>query len=809
MNSPERLAEKPLTILRKEILAAQGREIVAVGRIDQQGSITKVKILARGTPDAAPAVLSALERGDVVLHNHPSGNLSPSGADLKVASELGSLGVGFVIMDNPVEHLYWVVEPVLRKKIRKLEVEKLSSLLSPEGKMAELEGYEYRGAQVEMLRLVSDSMNAGTSCAVEAGTGVGKSLAYLLPSVEWAAVNGERVVVSTATINLQQQLIERDIPLVKELLHRDLKAVLVKGRGNYLCRRRLDQQMEEQDLFSEDDEELKALKAWSQVTETGSKSDLSFFPRDELWNSVCSDSEICLGLRCAYRENCFFLRARREAAAAGLLVVNHHLLFSDLSLRLSSSGFEGTAVLPPFKKIVFDEAHTIERSATSYFSESFSRYSLERILSRIHRVKKGRVLGLMYLLGGLGKRRDVLDAIPREIDSLMEHMNALDTLALDLLRNESAFRFHPADSPDRYTGLLDELREVERGVKKIAEILSEGLEGLEDDEEEESPLLYEAKQVMRRLKIAGGVCAGFGDYPEKTDKIFFIEALRGKRKSARFTIAPLDITDIMKKAVFEPFSSIVFTSATLAVRDDFTYWRKRSGLSDQELALGIFSSPYPYDRNVLLGIPTDAPPPASPEYVSFLSDFLGKVLEVSEGGALVLFTSYAMMREVWERTREGLTNLGISVSKQGDDDRGRLLSRFREDTGSVLFATDSFWEGVDTPGDALKVLILCRLPFRVPSDPVIAARQEAVEAAGGNAFKDISLPDAVTRFKQGFGRLIRRSSDRGVVLVTDNRILTKPYGRMFLESVPKTERSTKESGYLLEDVETFLYRQQT
>ncbi len=790
--------------LRSDIAESEGREVVAVGKMNGEGMIASLAVVARGTPEAAPAVMAYLEKGDVVLHNHPSGNLSPSQADLAVASRLGEQGIGFYIIDNSADRVYRVVEAVKKKANRRLPIESLVSLVSPGGRMEKISGYEFRQAQADMLRMVAENMNEGTSCAVEAGTGVGKSLAYLLPAVEWAATNGERVIVSTATINLQQQLIERDIPMVKQLLSRDLKAVLVKGRGNYLCRRRLEQTVEELDLFSEDDGETAALRDWAESTETGSKSDLPFYPKDELWSSVCSETETCLGMRCNHREGCFFLKSRREAASAGLLVVNHHLLFSDLSLRAASSGFEGTAVLPPFSKIIFDEAHAIERSATSYFSESFSRYTLERSLSRLYRVKRGREFGLLNTLKGIVTNAKPLESIPSDIDDLNEHMKTLDDIAGALVEGESSRRLHPAEEPERYTTLLAELQEVEGCVRQIASRLRDSLEEI-GDEDEDSPLLYEVKLLIRRLQAVASICSGFRDFRDRPEKIFYIELLRGKRKSARFTIAPLDITEIMKKAVFEPFSGIVFTSATLTIRGDFSYWMKRSGLTGQGVETGLFPSPFPYMTNVLLGSPREAPSPSDHRYTGFLSNFICDVLELSEGGGLVLFTSYSMLRETWKQSKERLKEHGIPVSKQGDDDRGRLLDRFREDTRSVLFATDSFWEGVDTPGEALKVLILCRLPFRVPSDPIVVARMEAVETAGGNPFKEISLPDAVMRFKQGFGRLMRRSTDRGVICITDTRILNKSYGSVFLDSVPETGRSFKESAYLLQDIESFLY----
>ena len=391
MTVEERLTARVIEEIRQSIADADGNEVFLVGTVGEDGRVDSVVVGARGNEEAVPVLSPHLAGGDVVIHNHPSGGTRPSSADLAIAARLGNQGIGFYILDNALESIYVVAEPVAEHKITPLDEEALAAHLAPGGTLSRLSPlYEERRSQIDMLRLACRSFNGDELCAAEAGTGVGKSLAYLLPALAWALSNNERVVVSTNTINLQQQLVEKDIPLVKRLLGQDPKVVLVKGRRNYLCLHRLNEALDEMSLFDERDPDLLAIKEWSRTTDTGSRTDLSFYPPEETWSKVCSEADTCLGLRCSHREGCFVLKARREAASARVLVANHHLLFSDLAFRLAGSGFDDPAVLPPFRRVVFDEAHNIEKAATSFFSQSFSRFTVLRFLGRLYRRRSAR-----------------------------------------------------------------------------------------------------------------------------------------------------------------------------------------------------------------------------------------------------------------------------------------------------------------------------------------------------------------------------------------------------------------------------------
>ncbi len=804
----DRLSLAAAAAFQRGVREAGGQEICCVGKLDAEGVVESVTVTARGNEEAVPALMPHLERGDVVIHNHPSGHLRPSAADIQVASHLGNLGIGFYIVDNVVDRVYVVAEPYLRKEIVPLALAELVETLEPGGRLSGvMKGYESRESQQEMLESVASAFNEDAIYVAEAGTGVGKSLAYLIPAIRWVAQNDERVVVSTATINLQQQLVERDIPQVLRLLGSDVRTALVKGRGNYVCLRKLDDALGEDSLFKEGDGDLLAIREWAKTTKDGSRSDLAILPSERTWSRVASEADTCVGLRCRFRERCFVLQARREAASAQLLVVNHHMLFSDLAMRLSGAGYENTAVLPPFQRIVFDEAHNIENSATSYFSESLHKHALARQAGRLYRVRKGRPLGLARSLARLAREEAAVDELAALVRDVVERAEALDALALGLLGGESTARFSGAITEEVRAAVLDPMNEVRAVLVTLINRVSDVMNGL-DEEQLDSPDAYEARIICDRLGAFARLCEAFGRFDETPDKVFWASrsVSYDGESFAEFVMTPLDVAPLMREAVFEPYPTVVCTSATLTVRNDFAFWLSRVGLAGfegREVATERLPSPFPYKERVLLGVPTDAPDPTEPGYQAFVSDFVARALEASGGSGLVLFTSYAMLRDTFDAVESRLRPLGITVLKQGDGDRARLLNRFTADVSSVLFATDSFWEGVDAPGDTLRMVIICRLPFKVPTDPVMMARTEALDRATGNSFGAYALPTAVMRLKQGFGRLMRRQTDHGVVVILDPRVVRKSYGAAFIASLPETRRSMKPAPRLLHDIERF------
>jgi ATP-dependent DNA helicase DinG len=802
-----------LEILREEIAAAGGNEVLALGFLDDEGLVARIRVMARGTNREVLALISDDEGSpDVFIHNHPSGFLTPSDNDLAISGRAAEGGIGAFIVDNQVEEVYVVAEPVRRRTARALDPDELCASLREGGEIAKrLVSFEPRESQLEMMCMVIRGFNDNKVVLCEAGTGVGKSFAYLLPALRFALDNDERIVISTATITLQQQLFDKDIPLVQAALGpggKKIKAALMKGRGNYLCRRRMDDALKELSLDEGEAEEMSRIAAWAETSASGSRSDLSFSPREGIWSRVSSDAELCMGMRCPWRERCFVLSLRREAADARILVVNHHLLFADLAARRKGAGYDNTVVLPPYTRMILDEAHSIEGAATSFFSEEFSRLSILRQLGRLYRRRQTRRMGLLLKIPGLSREEEKLDRIVESIDGIRGLADDLDQAALGLCGDEGVFRLSPAREGAART-LFPLLSALRKALAHLGNLVRDPLEDIPAEGQDES-FVWEIGAILRRLENIGAVCAAFVEYRERPDKVMWLErrGREGQDSWAGFTVTPIEVATDLKESLFEPARTVICCSATLSIAGNFGYWELRCGLTpmeDRPPLRGIFPSPFPYSSRVLLAVPRDAPSPEEPAYQDFVNRTITELVLVSGGSALILFTSYRSLRAAYDAAASVLSQEGIRCLKQGDDDRSRLLGDFLKDTGSVLFATDSFWEGVDAPGDTLRLLILARLPFRTPNDPVFEARREYLERGGGNAFMDLSLPEAVMKFKQGFGRLMRRSSDHGVVAVLDNRLLKKRYGEFFLRSLPETRTSFGEFSNLLTDAERFLF----
>ncbi|MDR2618347.1 MAG: ATP-dependent DNA helicase DinG [Treponema sp.] len=829
MQANKRLSEQAIATLREAIEDAGGNEVFALGFLDESGRVARIRIAARGNEVSVPALQDKLENADVLIHNHPSGFLSPSDADMVIASQAAEGGTGSFIVDNRVERVYAVAEPARRRMRKKLDPLAITGALEEGGAIAaRLPVYETRQSQLDLMQLIIKAFNEDAIAAAEAGTGVGKSFAYLLPALRYAEENEERIVISTATITLQQQLYEKDIPLVAGALGGKIKTALIKGRGNYLCLRRLEDALKEPSLDEGENETIDAIARWAETTGTGCRSDLSFMPAEGIWSRLCSEADTCMGLRCPDREKCFVFALRREAADAKILIVNHHLLFADLAARREGAGYDNTVVLPPYNRVIIDEAHTIEDAATSFFSAEFSRFGVYRHLGRLYRkrarwrgggaAKSGLLVRLMGILPGNQAvsgtaGEDMEDRVAELIDKIRNAAEDLDEAALGICGSEGVFRFTPQRDDVIKTLLAPLFTALRKQINFLGGMIREMLEQVPDTTAEEGTV-WEVKSILRRLDAVGNCCTSFLEYQENPGNVMWIEKRQSRQDPwAEFTVTPLDVALSLKESLFDPNKTVVCVSATLTVGNSggeasFWYWKNRSGLAlveERKILTGVFPSPFPYKSSVLLAVPSDAPLPAEPGFGVFVDSAAGALAEISGGSALILFTSYLALQSAWEKAKPLLEKQGIQVLKQGDDDRARLLSTFLADESSVLFATDSFWEGVDAPGDTLRLVILCRLPFRTPNDPVFEARCERVEQEGGNAFMDLSVPEAVMKFKQGFGRLMRRSSDHGVVAVLDGRLLKKRYGRTFLDSLPQTKTCYGDFKTVLRRVEEFLF----
>ena len=664
-----------------------------------------------------------------------------------------------------------------------LDVENLAGLISAGGAMDSLtENFEQRDSQIQLLKGICHAFNEDKIAVFEAGTGVGKSFAYLIPAILWSVQNKERIVISTGTINLQQQIFEKDIPFAQKITGKKIKALLVKGRQNYICLRRYFETINEIDLFTEEKEELDNIKEWLKTTKSGDKSDLSFMPTEALWQRINSESDGCRGQLCPHKDKCYVMKVKKEAASSQILVVNHHLLFADIEMRLAN-GFDSNGVLPPYKKLIFDEAHGIENAATSFFSEGFNRFNLMKQIRLIYRARKGSKAGLIFSLETLSTEPSCVGDLISQIGLLESHLLELDEVTEKLMGKNYSVRVFDNPRYD-FTELFDIFRLIASDLALICKMIGDTLKGI-SDEDKKVDSVWEATTILRRLEALAAFCSNFIRYDENPDKVFWID----KGKFINYYQTPLDMSTLLHKGIFEAFSTVVCTSATLGIASNFSFWMRRTGIlfEDKERILqGIFESPFPYKKNTIFAVPTDAVPADDFNFQSYVEDVLPRLIKASDGRTLVLFTSYESLKSAYEGCFSTLSKAGINLYKQGDDDRFRLLEKFKKDTSSVLFGTYSFWEGVDVPGESLSHVIIVKLPFGVPTDPVFAARSDAIGKRGGNSFMELSVPDAVIKFRQGFGRLMRKSTDKGSVTVLDKRLITKKYGSIFINSIPQT-----------------------
>lgn len=679
------------------------------------------------------------------------------------------------------------------ENIVNLNPKKMSALLDEGGALSSLYGqYEVRKSQLDLTEAICRCFNEESVGVFEAGTGVGKSFAYLLPSIQWAKENKTRVVIATATINLQNQLMEKDIPTAMKILggeYAQVKTVLVKGRQNYICLRRLVLAQQEQDLFDTDKEELEKLAEWAKNAEEGSRSEVSFPAAENVWRRVCAESDNCLGSKCPYVRSCFVMKMKRKAEEASLLIANHHILFADLESRAEGIGYSGSAVLPQFTHIIFDEAHGIESSAQSFFSKSLSRYELLRQLNVLYRFKRGKKQGFLIKILSLAETPELLIPMTDSIDKILTAYNLLENILMQ--STEILFRCGISQlPPETVKPILQHIEnfcnELKTFNKKLGCIISKTDKDLDGED-----IIRTCSVCLQRLQALAQTAENFLDWKKFEEYVFWFDKKQsGENEFFELIQTPLNIAKLMQRRVFEPMSAVICVSATLRAGGSFDYWLNCVGLkffSSKRVEKEHYPSPFPYAENVLLTIPYDIPLPDDPCFQQAVNSALLNLLELTKGKSLILFTSYTSLKSACEYVREHIKT-SVNIFRQGEDDRTRLLNKFKEDIDSCLFATTSFWEGVDVPGESLSHVILVKLPFAVPSDPIFKAKSDIINKAGGNSFMQLSVPQAAVHFKQGFGRLIRTSTDRGIVTVLDKRLLIKRYGSFFINSIPETRR---------------------
>lgn len=645
-----------------------------------------------------------------------------------------------------------------------------ASLFRPDGRLAEvLPGYEHRPQQEEMAAAVWDALKQGKNLAVEAGTGVGKSLAYLVPAVFWARQTKRRIAVSTYTRLLQTQLINQDIPLVRKLVPDCPEVAASYGQENYLCLFRLNTRVSH-GLFDtrEEASEADQLLNWADTTKDGVLVTYPYRLPPGLWSRICRDSAACRGRRCPFFAKCFYFRCRATWENCGILIVNHALFFAGLAAE--------PELLPKAEAVVFDEAHRLEDAAVRHFGAQVSERHLNQLLDSLCPAT-GR-----GLVDQMGYPRETRDNIAAEIGACRKELARFFADTAELVPQET-IRL-------RLSGPLAAVPAY--ALERLSEVLNEIVPDADDEE-----LAMELKVASRRLAEAGSTLLRFVQ-PDPDNEVQWLE--NQDTQHLNLFAAPLSVAQALAEQVYHKFTSVVMTSATLTANQSFDFLSHCIGLTGfRFLAL---DSPFDFRSHALLYVSPELPEPNNAKFIPEAAKLIAEILKASQGRALVLFTSLDTMKQVYELVPEqDYTHL-----VQGELPLGPLLERFREDTHSVLFATQSFWQGVDIPGESLSCLIICRLPFEVPDEPRLSAVCDKLRAEGIEPFLFYQLPSAILRFRQGFGRLIRTKTDRGVVCVLDRRVMSKNYGKQFINSlprdIPRTQDLTRVAAFLSRPAET-------
>ncbi|MEO6778025.1 MAG: helicase C-terminal domain-containing protein [Gemmatimonadaceae bacterium] len=696
------------------------------------------------------------------------------------------------------------------RPLRALDPAGVSDDLGPDGPIARvMQRFEDRPTQRAMARAVVGLYNDGGVGLLEAGTGVGKSLGYLIPALRWAAANAERTVVSTNTINLQEQLVRQDLPFLRDALgaEQNVRFALLKGWRNYLCKLRLAQATLLGPTLVEDDAsaDLEAIRIWAETTDDGSLSSLPTPPRAEVWDEVAAESDLCTRNACPHFQDCFLFRARREAAQADVVVVNHHLLMSDVAVRRAAGNWEDAAVIPPYTRLVIDEGHHLEDAASAHLGVTTSRRALQKLFNRLDRRGRGLV---NTLVDRLSASHDLLataslDVVTQRIVPAVRAAREKGDLVFDLLlavlqaggapilRMTDEFTQHPVWKGGLHIALTDLLREL-RVLGDSLTLVVDRLQGGDRRDDALVMLVNELRAVARRLDAAtDGLMLALRPPASAEPMVRWLE-VKGREGNVAVTAVPLDLAPILRDDLFTRVKTAIVTSATLGTEGDFEFVAHRFGLDGRAITpvTAAFASPFDYQSQALLVVPTDIPAPNedAAAHFSAVIKVVSGVARASGGGMFVLFTSHRDVRAAADALRRSDIGAQFTLLVHGEDGRDALLDRFRSCGNAILLGTSSYWEGVDVPGSALRALVIARLPFRVPSEPVTAAQCEAITARGGDAFAEYMLPHASLRLKQGFGRLIRTGTDRGAIVIADPRVITKRYGRELLRDLPPARR---------------------
>ncbi len=801
--------------MKKEIAKSKGNEIFFRGIPNNKGIVIDIEVIARGNSNSVAALLNKMKKNEVIIHNHPSGVLIPSDEDIAVSSVYGDSEGASYIVNNDVNDIYVIVP------LKELVEINIDEYFGEKGIIHKtFNKFEPRNEQYVMAKYIEKSMNENKKILIEAGTGTGKTIGYLLPTLLYAIENNLKVVVSTNTINLQEQLIKKDIPLIKKILGKDFSYQIVKGRGNYLSKRKL-RNVDITDLETDTEKEKKEkelirnLLEWDEkFTKTGDRSELKYEIPLSVWEKVNSEADMCKGVKCPHYSECYFFEARKNISEANLLIVNHHMFFADLSIRNQTGFYTNYSILPNYDIVVFDEAHNIEDTARNYFTFEASKISFGRLIGNIFNRRATGSNNAGTLMRALAYLNDNLDSgkyakIDELRDEVVKYLNEFYDTGIEIFDKFMEMFFR--DDLIEVKVKLDE-KVLNRNPKwQDIKLLNQKFKDIYGN------LILNTNKFFNfignlNLEDKDGHIFDFSKYYErlkqyyknfefiferKEDRFVYWISITTARSNVKLYATPYDISDELNENLLTKLDRMVFTSATLAVDKKFDYYKKSIGIEKEKkskILEKIIKSPFNYEKQMNVYIPTDALEPTNLEFLNDLENFITESIKATKGHCFLLFTSYSMMNYLYNKIAKFFSKKEYTIIKQNDYPRHEMIEVFKNSKNPILFGTDSFWEGVDVQGEQLRSVIIVKLPFKVPNDPVTESIIENIKKNGMNAFNDYQVPQAVIKFKQGIGRLIRSKNDKGNIIILDNRIIKKYYGRKFLETLPKnTVKDSKEN----------------
>ena len=820
MDIRDRFSEESLQTIKKYLEEHNNKSMIFKATFDEDEKIQKPFFLSLYKKKSFEETLTKVGKNEVIIRTTKPNQLYPSDMELELSEELYTRrNIAYCLLSSDLDDFYFV-QDIDRIFLEEIDIE---NYFAKDGILAkEIKGFEYRQEQEEMAQYIPDAINEDRKIIVEAGTGTGKTLAYLIPSIKWAVTNKKKVIIATNTINLQEQLLLKDIPLAKSIIKDEFSYVLVKGRNNYVCKRLfnelvLGKSIDIETFSMEAREQIEYILKWGNKTKTGDKAELPFEVYPDVWELVQSTTELCLGKKCPYRKECFYMKTRMEKMEADILISNHHVFFADLNVRAETDFDSEYLILPRYDMVIFDEAHNVESVARSYFSVEVSKISFTRLLNRIYQKKNKRKKEKSALI----RVEDTVDE--KNLEDREQYIYLLNTLKeeISILQNIGDEYFDEirkiyetnTEAPIKKSlnnfemtksRFLENLREKKDIFQsKLADFLNlmMSFNNVIDEEKDKNPEVINFNNHLKMFKAYIDSFKFINSF-EDDNYIYWLD-INSKRTNVILTATPLNIAQKLSTVLFDNLDRLVFASATIVVNGNFNYFKKSLGLDEEDCIEAIIKSPFDYDEQMSVYIPSDIQDSENINaFVSDASKFILNILLKTNGKAFILFTSYTMLNQIYYSISKKLKDKGFEVFLHGDKPRSQIIKEFKEAENPILFGTTSFWEGVDVQGENLSNVIITKLPFLVPTDPVVSAISKKIEEDGGNSFMDFQLPEAIIKFKQGVGRLIRKKTDSGNIFILDNRILKKRYGSLFINALP-SQKNIKilEKDDIIEEIE--------